>query len=112
MRRFALLALTIVAWAPLGNGQSFPSCANTCLVYADFGDCDPLDNECLCNSKAFIGSLEGCLWDRCTGGDLAQAEKAVHNLCAAVGVTLTPATTTMAAAVSTVAAASTAVVDV
>ncbi|KAI0744556.1 hypothetical protein C8Q76DRAFT_4700 [Earliella scabrosa] len=71
MRRFALLALTIVASARLGNGQSFPSCANTCLVNTDFGDCDPLDNECLCNSKAFIGSLESCVRVQCTGDDLA-----------------------------------------
>ncbi|KAI0705421.1 hypothetical protein C8Q76DRAFT_801186 [Earliella scabrosa] len=102
MRFFAVLALTAVASAAhLSKRQAaFPSCANDCLINADFGDCDPLDDSCLCHNQAFVSSVTVCIQRACSGDELASAESAAQQLCEAVGVTLTATPTGTGAPVS------------
>ncbi|KAI0772914.1 hypothetical protein BD413DRAFT_473489, partial [Trametes elegans] len=59
-------------------------CANPCLASADFGNCDPLDSGCLCNSQAFVSSTTACITKSCSGNDLQQAEAAAQQVCLAV----------------------------
>ena len=60
------------------------ACANDCLINADFGDCDPLDDSCLCHNQAFVSSVTVCIQRACSGDELASAESAAQQLCEAV----------------------------
>ncbi|KAI0752869.1 hypothetical protein C8Q80DRAFT_481356 [Daedaleopsis nitida] len=100
MRFFAVLALTAVASAASTSltrrQDQFPACSTDCLTNADFGSCDPLDDGCLCNDPGFVNSVTSCIQTACQGSDLTNAEGAAQALCAAVGVTLTSASTSTA----------------
>ena len=54
------------------------ACANDCLINADFGDCDPLDDSCLCHNQAFVSSVTVCIQRACSGDELASAESAAQ----------------------------------
>ncbi|OSD00537.1 hypothetical protein PYCCODRAFT_1453309 [Trametes coccinea BRFM310] len=94
MRFFAVLALaaalSTASAAQIDRRQAgYPSCALPCLASADFGSCDPTDDNCLCHSSGFINSVTSCVVSACSGSDLQQAESAAQQACASVGVTLT-----------------------
>ncbi|KAL7284696.1 hypothetical protein ACG7TL_002000 [Trametes sanguinea] len=94
MRFFAVLALaaalSTASAAQIDRRQAgYPSCALPCLANADFGSCDPTDDNCLCHSSGFINSVTSCVLTACSGNDLQQAESAAQQACASVGVTLT-----------------------
>lgn len=97
MRCFAILALaatlSAASAAQISRRQTptYPDCSLPCLASADFGSCDPQDNNCLCHSQDFINSTTACISKACTGDDLKNAEAAAQSACAAVGVTLTSA---------------------
>ncbi|KAI0657538.1 hypothetical protein C8Q70DRAFT_271135 [Cubamyces menziesii] len=92
MRFFAVIALaTAVSASAAGlhrRQTGYPDCANPCLLNADFGSCDPVDDNCLCHSQSFVSSVTNCVVTSCSGADLTQAETAAQQACAAVGVTL------------------------
>ncbi|KAI0332236.1 hypothetical protein GY45DRAFT_1335719 [Cubamyces sp. BRFM 1775] len=92
MRFFAIIALAAavsVSAAGLQRRQTgYPDCANPCLLNADFGSCDPVDDNCLCHSQSFVSSVTNCVVTSCSGADLQQAEAAAQQACASVGVTL------------------------
>ncbi|EMD36955.1 hypothetical protein CERSUDRAFT_95223 [Gelatoporia subvermispora B] len=91
-------SLAIQSSSPLparvdNDGTDHPpttDCAEDCLVNADFGGCAQTDDVCLCNSPAFIDSLNACIDAACTGGDLTIAEQEVEGLCAAVATPPSP----------------------
>ncbi|KAF9452080.1 hypothetical protein P691DRAFT_772556 [Macrolepiota fuliginosa MF-IS2] len=69
--------------------RQLPQCANSCIMSADLGGCQPTDNACLCKSQKFVNSTTTCIGTQCTGSDLQAALTAAQQLCAVVGVTLT-----------------------
>ncbi|KAH9903356.1 hypothetical protein C8Q73DRAFT_49714 [Cubamyces lactineus] len=92
MRFFAVIALAAAVSASAAGLQrrqtGYPDCASPCLLNADFGSCDPSDDNCLCHSQGFVSSVTNCVVTSCSGADLTQAETAAQQACAAVGVTL------------------------
>ncbi|OSX58336.1 hypothetical protein POSPLADRAFT_1041416 [Postia placenta MAD-698-R-SB12] len=68
--------------------RQFPTCADSCLANADFGDCNESDDSCLCRNSAFVNSVTSCIQTSCTGSDIATADEDAQQLCLAVGVTL------------------------
>ncbi|KAI0634319.1 hypothetical protein C8Q77DRAFT_1157153 [Trametes polyzona] len=94
MRCFAILALAAAlstasaAQVQRRQAPQYPACALPCIASADFGNCDPVDDNCLCHNQAFISSTTTCITSSCSGSDLQQAESAAQGACAAVGVTL------------------------
>ncbi|KAI0672258.1 hypothetical protein C8Q78DRAFT_1077808 [Trametes maxima] len=85
LRAFLAVVATQATASSLHRRQ-FPSCAVPCLTDADFGSCDPLDDVCLCESADFLDSVETCLDRSCIGEDAVDANLALEQLCAAVGV--------------------------
>ncbi|EPS96363.1 hypothetical protein FOMPIDRAFT_1032411 [Fomitopsis schrenkii] len=85
----ALLSALATAQASYLLKRQFPSCASSCLVNADFGNCNSTDDTCLCNSSTFVNSVTSCIESSCSGNDLETAEADAQQLCLAVGVTLT-----------------------
>ncbi|KAH9854536.1 hypothetical protein C2E23DRAFT_858262 [Lenzites betulinus] len=110
MRCFAILALAAaVSAANLSRRQAaYPACSLPCLASADFGSCDPSDDNCLCHSAAFINSTTTCITSSCSGDDLKTAEAAAQSACLSVGVTLssTPSASQTAPASSAATSAS------
>ncbi|KAI0672256.1 hypothetical protein C8Q78DRAFT_1026087 [Trametes maxima] len=112
MRFFAVLALTAAvssASAAHLQRRQYPDCATPCLASADFGNCDPLDDGCLCKNANFISSTTKCIQGACQGNELQTALTAAQQACLSVGVTLTnsaPAATQTAPASGSSAAAS------
>ncbi|KAI0649884.1 hypothetical protein C8Q79DRAFT_354121 [Trametes meyenii] len=92
MRFFAVLALAAAvssASAAHLQRRQYPACATPCLASADFGNCDPLDDACLCKNQNFISSTTQCIQGACQGDELQAAVTAAQQACVAVGVTLT-----------------------
>ncbi|THU97529.1 hypothetical protein K435DRAFT_63627 [Dendrothele bispora CBS 962.96] len=93
----ASVSTFFVVVAALFNGASasvlrarqIPNCAAQCIASADYGNCQPTDNVCLCNNNAFVSSTASCIASSCQGDELQEANAASQALCAAVGVTLT-----------------------
>ncbi|GJE86355.1 CFEM domain-containing protein [Phanerochaete sordida] len=93
--RFSLAALLFAGVlsanaASLRARQSFPDCANTCVLNppSTFG-CDAADDGCLCRSDQYVASTTQCIVQACDAADAASAEALSRQLCAEVGVTLT-----------------------
>ncbi|KAF9484322.1 hypothetical protein BDN70DRAFT_872830 [Pholiota conissans] len=94
--RFSTVAFTLFGAAASASASTlvarqspYPDCANPCLASADFGDCDPTDNHCLCTNSAFVSGTTTCIESSCTGADLAKAISVSQGICLSVGVTLT-----------------------
>ncbi|KAF3914640.1 hypothetical protein AA313_de0202980 [Arthrobotrys entomopaga] len=83
-----------VLWAALAgltsaqtNALDLPACARSCIS-GDTGNCNSLDVSCLCNSQAFVSSIEICLIASCSADDIQASANYLQQLCNTVGVSI------------------------
>ncbi|KAJ7628319.1 hypothetical protein FB45DRAFT_1028417 [Roridomyces roridus] len=92
--RFPTALASFALFATTASASVTPSvayhCANICLANANTGGCSPGDDSCLCNNSVFDQSTFQCIEGICQGADLTNAIQAFENLCAAVGVPVSP----------------------
>ncbi|EPS96368.1 hypothetical protein FOMPIDRAFT_1053303 [Fomitopsis schrenkii] len=90
-------------WKRQIPGVDVPPCAAQCLTAASMSPmvCSAGNEQCLCSSPAYVGSVESCIEGSCTLSDVNAALQAVEELCTQAGVSVTLVSLVMPMSIAT-----------